>query len=61
MKNNQKSWKVIDILKTTQLEDDLEIIQSNEDDELVLIAKDEVETLEAERSKLRTVKISTNS
>ncbi len=34
---------------TGQIEDDLEIIQSGEDDELVLIAKDEIEELEKER------------
>ncbi len=37
---------------TMQIEDDLEIIQSDEYDELVLIAKDEIELLEKERNEL---------
>lgn len=35
-----------------QIEDDLEIIHNNEDEDLVLIAKDEIENLESERDKL---------
>lgn len=41
------------LLKVTrQMEDDLEIIQNGEDDELVLIAKDEIESLEQEKESL---------
>ena len=37
---------------TKQIEDDLEIIHNNEDDELVLIAKDEIDNLETKHDEL---------